>query len=123
MRSHIGSSLIEILVSLLILSLMLLGFDAMQLAALQKAKAAYYFSVATQQLEVMSERLRALGEGNTEDLLQAWNQQNQTVLPQGRGTLSGGYPDFTLAIFWGAVTESQCTKNTIGQSGCLFRKI
>ncbi|TAK78793.1 MAG: hypothetical protein EPO11_00920 [Gammaproteobacteria bacterium] len=112
-------NLIEILVSLLILSLMLLGFDAMQVTALQKAKAAYYFSVATQQLDVMTERLRALGDGNNNDALQAWNQQNQQVLPQGWGTIQ----DNVVSIFWGQMTEQQCSKNTVGQSGCLSIKI
>jgi hypothetical protein len=116
-----GSSLIEIIICLFILSLLLLGLDAMQLTSLREAKAAYYFSVATQQLNAMNERLHVVAEGNYDEQLALWNRQNQQVLPQGRGTIEGDYPSVNLAIFWGNGNKmaQECNKNKIGQSGCL----
>lgn len=121
--SQSGVSLIETLISLFILSLLLLGFDAMQITALKEAKSAYYYSVATQQLNVMTERLRALSKNNYNDQFTIWNQQNQEVLPQGKGLITGYYPDFNLAIFWGNGVLQECIKNKIGQSGCLHLSI
>jgi Tfp pilus assembly protein PilV len=119
MMRHAGFSLIEVLVSFFLLSLMLLGLDAMQITALRQAKTACYFSVATQQLNVMAERLDVLKDSDPTEQLTRWNQQNQTVLPQGRGTLSGNYPQFLLSIFWGDKNIQKCNQNKIGQSGCL----
>ena len=119
MQSHVGFSLIEVLISLIILSILLLGFDAMQMVTLREAKAAYYFSVATEQLNSMLARLEAFHGRNDADQLAEWNKQNQDVLPQGRGIMHGIYPDFVLDIFWGDLHVSECNENKIGQSGCL----
>lgn len=119
MHTHEGSSLIEILISLLILSILLLGVDAMQITSLRETRASYYFSVATQQLQIMSERLHSLKARDINEQLTQWNKQNNEVLPQGHGVISGDYPHFTLTIFWGNADTNECNKNKIGQSGCL----
>lgn len=123
MNQYLGFSLIEILISLFIISMMLLGFDAVQLTSLREMKSAYYFSVATQQLTVMAEQLHAYQEGNLDKPLRSWNKQNKDVLPQGRGTITGIYPTFLLAIFWGNMPSEICYKDKIGQSGCLHMLI
>lgn len=46
MRYQTGTSFIEILVSLSLLSLMLLGLDATEVISLQETKSDYYFSAA-----------------------------------------------------------------------------
>ena len=94
-----GFSVIEVLISLLILSLILLGFDAMQIASLRRCQQAYFFSVAEQQLVAMSERLQSFSEITKQ--IAIWNQQNQQLLPNGLGVISGTYPDYQLSIFWG----------------------
>lgn len=116
-----GSSLIEILVSLFILSLVLLGLDAMQLTALKETKAAYYFSVAAQQLNNVIERLQALNGADDYEQLAVWNKENQDVLPQGRGVIHNneGNERNEVSIYWGTMTEQACHENKIGQSGCL----
>lgn len=111
-----GFSLIEVLISLLILSLILLGFDAMEISALRLNREAYLFSVAENQLNSMIERLRA-GAINE---IEIWNQQNKELLPEGRGSVSGQYPEFLITLFWGEKTEKKnCEESQIGKLKCL----
>lgn len=118
-----GASLIEVLVSLILLSMMLLSFDAIQLFAVQKAKSALYFSTANHQLDEMHERLKVLnGEEVTEQFV-IWNEHNQDVLPQGRGYISEQASKIILSLFWGGGNEEQCDQNKIGVSGCVVKII
>src|SRR3990167_11278170 len=94
-----GASLIEVLIALLILSLALFGLDMMQVTALKKTQATYYFSVASQQLNSMAEQLYTLQEGDPSDLITQWNDENNVVLPRGKGVVSGLYPVYKVAIF------------------------
>lgn len=113
---------VEILVSFVILSFILVGIHTMQFVALKQTKATYYFNVAINQANVLRERLK-----NTNDLpliLINWNKQNQDVLPNGRGLITH-YPDFSMiSICWGRQSAScnTCSKNTIGLSGCYILK-
>ncbi len=109
-----GFSLIEVLISLFLLSCLLLGLEATEIFSLRVNRSAYFFSVAENQLNSMAERLRVLD--SNQDLakqITIWNQQNQEVLPQGRGVMTGN----TLTIYWGG--ESSCPQNKFGQAGCL----
>ena len=113
-----GFTLLEVLVSLFILALLLLGLDAVQMKALHSVKSAYYFSVATEQLNSMLERLQTTHYQNNIDSLQLlWNEQNKRVLPQGRGTISLAPPNVVLTIYWGKIAN--CDRDKIGQSGCV----
>lgn len=118
-----GFSLVEILISMLLLSLILLGLDGMQIHALQQSRIACISSIAANQLHAMAERLRACSMDEIEDQILIWNQQNNLVLPGGRGKVEGQYPSYTLIIFWGEHKNNECKKNQIGQSGCLIKKI
>ena len=118
-----GFTLLEVLISLFLLSLLLLGLDAMQLTALHQAKSAYYFSVASEQLHSMRERLQVIKGENVEVWQQAWNEQNRVLLPHGVGKIQGTAPEFVLSIFWGNKTSDVCDRNKIGQSGCLTSAI
>ena len=92
-------SLIEILVSLLILSLILLGFDAAEVYSFHKTEEAYFFNVAVNQLQEITERLTALGSYDGLDQQVAlWNLHNQAVLPQGKGSIT---KSVQLKINWG----------------------
>jgi prepilin-type N-terminal cleavage/methylation domain-containing protein len=114
-----GFTLLELLISLTILSIALLGLDAAQLTSLHKLKSAYYFSVAAQQLDRMHAILSVIPDNDLTTALTTWNNQNQSVLPQGRGVLENRYPTPVISIFWGNTSANECVKPTIGQSGCL----
>ena len=114
-----GTTFIEILVSLVIVSLILLGLDAMQLTALRETKISYYYAEATQQLHVMQERLLAPHHSDPTDAIQQWNQQNAAILPRGRGSVREG----VISVFWGDAAVDDCHVNKIGLSGCVSSAI
>lgn len=96
-----GFTLIEVLISLFLLSLILLGLDAMEVFALRENRAAFYFLTAENQIDAMVERLYALNtQENLAEQVSIWNQQNQEVLPLGTGSVSGYFPSYTLKIEW-----------------------
>jgi Tfp pilus assembly protein PilV len=116
--SLLGFSLIEVLISLLLLSFILLGFDATEMYSVRAIRAAYYFDVATNQLNNMYERLRMLGaDDDVSSQIIMWNKENQIVLPQGRGQVLGHFPDYTIIVYWGNIP--MCTHNQLGNSGCI----
>ncbi len=119
MQSKLGMSLIEIMISLLLLSMLLLGLDAMQITVLKYVKNTYLFSVATQQVKQMAERLTAAQEKNSDEQIIHWNQQNAEVLPHGRGMVEGYYPSYHITLFWGGSQDHTCDQNKIGRTGCL----
>lgn len=121
--SKLGTSLIEVMISLLLLSIFLFGLDATQITALSHTKAAYFFSVAVQQVKQMGERLIACKKNHCDQQITLWNQQNAEVLPQGRGKVSGSYPDYLITLFWGNKKREVCQQNKIGKEGCLQLKI
>ncbi|HLB42192.1 MAG TPA: hypothetical protein VJN02_04970 [Gammaproteobacteria bacterium] len=118
-KIRLGFSFIEILISLFILSLALLGLDAIHLSTLREVKSAYYFSIAIQQLNNMIERLSIANRENLIEEERRWNIQNQHALPQGHGIILASHLNYQLSIFWGKNELSICDKNTIGTSGCL----
>lgn len=105
-----GFTLIEVLISLLILSFILLGFNAMQLHALRENRNAYYFSVAQNQINSLLERSYA--QELSSQQIATWNLQNQKSLPNGTGRISGHYPSYQITIFWGHNPKS-------GKPNCL----
>lgn len=112
-----GFSLIEILISLFILSVMLLGLDALQLSTMQYTQTSYYLAAARQQAKSMGEWLRAYRVADA-GMLERWNQQNAEMLPQGQGVVTGSWPAYKIAILWGG--EQSCEKTKLGKSGCYF---
>lgn len=119
MHKTSGTTFIEILISMLILSILLLGLDGMQIYSLRETKSSYYFAIAMQQVMNMQERLLTFQSEKWQEQIAYWNEENKQVLPQGRGVLlSNG-----IAIFWGNTTNKECQQNKIGTSGCLHIQI
>lgn len=114
-----GFSLLEVLISLLLLSLILLSFEATEIFSLQELEAVSYFNTAVNQLNAMRERLHALNENaGLEEQIAIWNQQNQETLPQGVGEVKGTFPTYTVTLYWGK-TRHTCQKIHLGKSGCI----
>jgi prepilin-type N-terminal cleavage/methylation domain-containing protein len=115
-NSYKGFTLLETLISLMLLSILLLGLDAMNLSSLRFAKAIGYFQLAELQVENMKEQQRA-GQGKVSAQQMAeWNMQNNSLLPQGRGEISGVR---RMAVFWGGKNLLTCEKNIIATTGCI----
>lgn len=119
MHKILGFSLIEVLVSLFLLGLIVLGFAATEVHALHTQRAAYNFNVAIIELQGMIERVRVMrGRADLTSLLASWNQQNQEVLLQGWGTIEGN----EITIYWGK-RVGNCAHTTLGVSGCIREEI
>ena len=99
----LGFSLLEVLISLFILSIALLGLDATGLFSWQLQLNAYYAALAEQQLQNMEERLRLLEVSPfaLEQEVALWNLENKRLLPKVKGKVSGTYPNFELSLIWG----------------------
>jgi hypothetical protein len=119
----LGLTLFEVLVSLFILSLMLLGLDVMELSAWHLSQQSYFEGLAYQELHNMEERLRMAGSFYPIDsLVREWNRENQQVLPQGRGLVSGSYPEYTLLLYWGGEQAEVCGRTKGAYEGCISKK-
>ena len=118
MAKQFGFSFIEILMSLFFISIMLLGLDAMQLAALRQVKAAYFFSLANQQVLNMAEKFLMLQGRNAEEVILQWKQQTQKLLPQGEGEIISNASQKIITVSWGGY-KNPCHHAMVGMQGCV----
>ena len=101
MRTY-GFTLIEILISLFILSFIMLSFNGILLHTKLHTYDEYYYSIASQQMITIIERLHALSDSEgINDQLNTWNSQNMQVLPKSEGIIDGSYPFYTVTLHWG----------------------
>lgn len=113
-----GFTLLEVLISLFLLSLILLGTSAMQFVAQREARSAFYLAVAMEQISSMQSWLLVAKNDLLVEQIDKWNRQNRQVLPNGYGTVFGDYPHYQINLFWGK-QEKECNKSKVGLSGCL----
>jgi prepilin-type N-terminal cleavage/methylation domain-containing protein len=119
-----GYSLIEVLMSLALLSLALLGVDAMEIQSLHENRNTYFFNVAINQFQSMRDRLHVLNKNShLDDAVSKWQNENKIVLPQGYGQVIGSYPDYVVTLFWGEASHTECQKMTVSNAGCLSEKV
>jgi prepilin-type N-terminal cleavage/methylation domain-containing protein len=111
-----GFTFIEVLISLLLLSLLLFALDASELTVMREARQTYYFSIAANQIENLADQLTS---ENPSTILTQWNNQNATLLPSGRGTCTGQFPHYQISIYWGDPSLQTCNNQSTGNSGCL----
>jgi Tfp pilus assembly protein PilV len=90
-----GISLLEILMSLLLLSLGLLALIRLQLLALQQTDHALLQSIAVTQLQSMADKLAIQAIDPVASLMQ-WNIENARLLPAGKG----GVNESEIYIMW-----------------------
>ncbi len=113
----------EVLMSLLLISLILLGFETGQLYAVQETKITWLLNTALNQINNARERLIALktAEGLQEQIM-IWNAENKRDLPSGFGTVSGAWPLYRVTVYWGNQSH-RCAHDTTGIAGCIRKEI
>lgn len=124
-RSQSGYSLLEVLVSVVVLSVGLLGIAALQVNSVRYNHSAYLRSIATAQATNMADRMRGNYAGvkagyynaisgipsanncttcSTADIatLDAfqWNSDNASLLPLGQGTVVKNGSKYIITIRW-----------------------
>ncbi len=81
----------------------------MQIIALRHSRDTYFFAVAVNQMQSITDRLKINSN------IDRWNAENQTVLPNGKGIIDGS----SITIYWGQWAHYTCPHTQLGQSGCL----
>jgi Tfp pilus assembly protein PilV len=114
-----GLTLVEVLVSLFLISIFLLMLDALYGLALRESNSNGYYDTAKHQLENVVSDAKARPTWDTSTLQAAWNDANQQLLPHGHGIVSGHYPALYVALYWGSASQLTCQQDHIGLSGCL----
>lgn len=116
-----GFTLIEVLISFILLSFILFEFDGMQIAAMKKTAANYYFRIASGEVDSMYERLSVIRNASgLSDQISRWQKQIKTELPNANGKVWGHFPHYGISLSWGNI--SACTKTKIGFAGCLLQE-
>ncbi len=124
-----GFSLLEVLITILIVSMGLLGMAALIISGVRSNNVAHYRSVATKQAEDIADRMRAnlagVNAGDYNDLTvniptssdcmastcsaaqmavydhAQWNTANSRLLPGGQGTVNGSVAaGYTITLRW-----------------------
>lgn len=113
-----GFSWIEVLVSLNIILVLLLGLNATYVNTLKATKMTYYAAVAAQQLRSFSEVLYATNGANIAQIRKQWHMQLAKVLPHGREIIhiNNGY--LVASVLWGN-DSIDCQKPITDQAGCI----
>lgn len=143
-----GFGLLEILISVVILSLGLLGVAALQTKSVGFNHSGELRSIAALQAYNMLDRIRTNKTGREEGLYSnitglgtnpnctacsssqlaqldqfQWNTMNATLLPQGQGTVVQNNNAFTVTIYWDnyrtGATGLNCSNDTSVDLSCL----
>lgn len=132
-RDQRGFSMIEVLVTVLILAIGLLGLAGLQSTALRSNHSAYLRSQATVLAYDIADRMRAnrnaalndgynvglgavTGSGMVAQDLIAWKGNLQAMLPSGDGTVTRAAERFTIMVQW----DDSRAENADGTTKQLF---
>jgi Tfp pilus assembly protein PilV len=94
-----GWSLLEVLISLFVLTFALLTFADIELVALQQMQNSYFASLAASQVSNMAECLHG-DHSIAENYFSAWNQDNSRLLPSGTGKYTVQKNGYNISICW-----------------------
>lgn len=114
-----GFTFIELLVSLILLAILLLGFNASLIEALKQTQDAYYFSVATNQMTSFIEYLHS--PIKEEDFFSTWKVQTKNVLPGSEVVLT--HHPARLHLYWGNQPKESCIVSHENQIHCIHLTI
>lgn len=140
-KPNAGFSLLEVLITVIIMSFGLLGIASLMVRGVGLNHASYLRSVASQQAYDMGDRIRANAAGaiagnyntitftanqncgsctacTTANLATYdachWNKQNEKLLPMGRGTVSRDGSNFVITITWDSNKDGTVDSNDVG---------
>ena len=147
-----GFSLLEVLISVVILSIGMLGIAAMQASAIRYNHSAELRSLAVTQASNMVDRMLANSQGVTNGSysnatgmpadpncstctstqiaqrdIHEWNSSNQQLLPSGQGTIVRNANRFIITIRWdndrSGATGLGCSGNLSVDMACLIMEV
>ena len=122
-KLHRGFSLLEVLVSVCIVSLGVISIAKLQLVGIKDSDNAMRRSVALTQLTNMAEILHANPpEHQLPKLINSWNQENARLLPLGRGEVNKHGNNYRVVVNWEGLTTSKqdaCNSNDKSMRHCV----
>ena len=119
-----GFTLFEVLVSMTLLAILLLGLDVMEVYSLQRSLDTHYRQLALRQLRNAENRLGMIGaEGDFNEQSYQWKLENEAVLPQAKGLISGSYPSYTLSLCWATRTITSTEEQKGKHQECLTEQL
>lgn len=95
-----GMTLLEVMVSLFILSVGFAGFYAMQFTALSETRNAFYLAVAVNQMRGF-ENIFVTRDDFRGIAFEEWVQQNKTLLPNAISEISESNDSSIVSLCWG----------------------
>lgn len=126
-KSQQGLGFVEILITIVLVSIGILGVAGLHMTSLKHSQNSYMQTVAMLQAYDMADRIRANSEGayqgaynnitsapddpqcistacDSEELAEYdafdWNSDNAYLLPLGAGTVTGNSTEFTITVRW-----------------------
>lgn len=114
-----NASLLEVLISLSLLSIVILGEGALQLSSSHNIRTSYYMSVATEEINNITTLLHHLPTVDLADSIINWQEHVAKVLPQGKGVIEREGSHYDVSIFWGGATPGTCPTTQPNITGCL----
>lgn len=115
---HGGFTLLEVLVSLSLITLLLLGLDAAQAEVLKQARVGENTDKAHAMASAYTAYQFAHRPDTIESLPDVWQAAVAASLPQGNATL--GRDELSpLVVAFGGIVASQCSPASPGISGCI----
>jgi prepilin-type N-terminal cleavage/methylation domain-containing protein len=121
MPKQSGFTLFEVMVSLFLLSAALLGIFTVAATSLRKSRELDLYQQASRYSQNMAVYLR-VHHGDSSVYLDEWSSQIQSALVNGRGEVTGSYPDYQIKITWGD-SRQNCEESRLGNAGCIMRNI
>jgi type IV pilus assembly protein PilV len=104
MKNNKGFTLLEILISILILSIGLLGFARAQLISLRHNESAYLQTIATIQNNSLAERFYICNLAHSTACkakqIDIWKAENKALLPQAESSAREYSDHYTIILKW-----------------------
>jgi type IV pilus assembly protein PilV len=152
LTKYTGFSLLEVLISVVVLSVGLLGIAALQIYMVRYNHSAQLRSIAIVQANSMVDRMRAnyigvksnqynsvsgipalpscvgctAAQSATRDAY-LWNTTNSRLLPSGRGTVTRNGDRFRVTVYWDnertGATGTSCSQNKAVDLTCLTMEV
>lgn len=116
-----GFSLLEIMISLFLLSIVLLGVDAAEVLLMRESRGIYYFNQASVMAANMSEYLVA-HNGDASGYEHKWQLKIAEILPISAGYVSGVKSSYVVKVWWGGESRD-CRQSKQGVKGCVVLKV
>ncbi len=113
-----GTTLLEVLVSLIIFSIGFLALAKVQLLTLHSNTFNSLRMTAYNQAYNLAEQFQVGGAGQS-GIFNDWNRKNAQGLPGGMGTVDQRGNATTITVYWDSTTENIFCKNDRSQQHCV----